>query len=117
MRSTVVTDLELEPTQWHDGRLMSLEIAPADEGCNVHLVVAIYADLVHAPNRHELSIRFTGVRELCTSLNGPEVADNYACGNIAFARPNDTDTAVDLGIYLVGGYVRVLADDYVVKRR
>jgi hypothetical protein len=116
MRSTVVTDLELEPTQWDDGRLLSLEIVPGEEGCEVRLIVAFSADHERAQKRHELSVRFTGVRELCTNLIGPEV-DNHSGRNIAFARPNDTEAAIDLGIYLTGGYVRVVADDYVVEKR
>jgi hypothetical protein len=111
-------DLELEATQWHDGQLLSLEVVSGDGGCDVRLVVSIYADHEDAADRHQLAIRFSGVRELSSNLNCREVVDNHLTGNIGFARPNDPkDAAIDLSIYLVGRYIRVLADKYVVEKR
>jgi hypothetical protein len=100
--------------QWHDGRLVALELLTKGRGRQSRgeaiLRVEIYPDLVNFRRRSPLHLRFVGVREVIAALNYVELAD-MGDDPIAFARLNETSPGIDLSAYIVGGNLRLVADD------
>ena len=109
--------LKLDGDQWHDGRLVELSFRTGSQRnrkpAEVTLRVEIYGDAANARTRTPLTITFSDVQELVSTINVAELAD-MAGDHIAFARLNGTSKTLDLSIYLVGGHVRIVAGRYAV---
>jgi hypothetical protein len=108
-------ELQLEQTQWHDGRLSRVDMTVTEQGLEVTLEVEIFADPEIARNRHRLIVRLRRVREVALIGAGEELLQNFLHGQIAFARLNDKASDLDLSIHLVGGYIRVVATELEVS--
>jgi hypothetical protein len=114
-------ELQLNETQWHDGNVHRVEVRVSEQGMEVTIEVDIYAEPHHTPDRHRLNVRLTKVREFAMVGAAAELLLNTSAGQITFARlggmwPGARSTSrkklpgLDLSVYLLGGYIRVLAD-------
>jgi hypothetical protein len=103
--------------QWHDGRLIGLSIDSGRRGTkttiSATLRVEVYGEGEPLQRRTPLVVTFAGVRDVVATLNGRELVDQ-GDDHIVFARLNETAEMLDLSLYVAGGYVRIVAERFVV---
>lgn len=91
-----------------------MDMSLTEQGLEITLALEIFADAEKARARHPLTVRLTGVQEFAAVGAGQELVENHLFGQIAFARINDNARNLDLGVHLVGGYVRIVAEKFEV---
>jgi hypothetical protein len=106
---SLMNDLELTATDWHDGRLKGITYAMSDGVSHVLLSLEIYAEH-DASQRHDVCFKFVNIKEYIVSAVGSELQLHEGAGNIIQGRLNDSEAGhVDLSVYLTGAYIRILS--------